>query len=42
MASEIDKAQKANPKEGDTIFAKIIRKEIPAKIILEDDNASSI
>ncbi|KAM9365842.1 adenosine 5'-monophosphoramidase HINT1 [Pholidichthys leucotaenia] len=36
MADETAKAQKAKP-GGDTIFGKIIRKEIPAKIIYEDD-----
>uniref|UniRef100_A0A914W366 HIT domain-containing protein n=1 Tax=Plectus sambesii TaxID=2011161 RepID=A0A914W366_9BILA len=36
MSSEVDKAQNAAP-GGDTIFGKIIRKEIPAKIIFEDD-----
>ncbi|XP_056655408.1 adenosine 5'-monophosphoramidase HINT1-like [Monodelphis domestica] len=36
MADEISKAQTAQP-GGDTIFGKIIHKEIPAKIIFEDD-----
>ena len=36
MADEIAKAQVARP-GGDTIFGKIIRREIPAKIIYEDD-----
>ncbi|XP_045019775.1 histidine triad nucleotide-binding protein 1 [Bubalus bubalis] len=36
MADEIAKAQVTQP-GGDTIFKKIIRKEIPAKIIYEDD-----
>ncbi|XDA80133.1 hypothetical protein R6Z07M_010080 [Ovis aries] len=36
MADEIAKAQVIRP-GGDTIFGKIIRKEIPAKIIYEDD-----
>ncbi len=36
MSSEVEKAQTAVP-GGDTIFGKIIRKEIPAKIIYEDD-----
>ncbi|KAG3267261.1 HINT1, partial [Ictidomys tridecemlineatus] len=31
------KAQVAQPSDGDTIFKKIIRKEIPTKIIFEDD-----
>ena len=37
MANEVEKAQTAKA-GGDTIFAKIIRKEIPAKIIFEDEN----
>ncbi|CAJ0947532.1 unnamed protein product, partial [Mesorhabditis belari] len=37
MASEVEKAQTAQ-KGGDTLFGKIIRKEIPAKIIFEDDD----
>lgn len=36
MADETAKAQAAKP-GGDTIFGKIIRKEIPANIIYEDD-----
>ncbi|KAI1905150.1 hypothetical protein AGOR_G00013170 [Albula goreensis] len=36
MADEIAKAQVAQP-GGETIFGKIIRKEIPAKIFFEDD-----
>ena len=36
MADEIEKAQGAKP-GGDTIFGKIIRKEIPANIFFEDD-----
>ncbi|XP_031467605.1 histidine triad nucleotide-binding protein 1 [Phasianus colchicus] len=36
MADEIRKAQSARP-GGDTIFGKIIRKEIPANIIYEDE-----
>lgn len=36
MSDEIEKAQTAKP-GGDTIFGKIIRKEIPADIIYEDD-----
>ncbi|VDL61040.1 unnamed protein product [Hymenolepis diminuta] len=36
MASEIEKAQTAKPDE-DNIFAKIVRKEVPAKFIYEDD-----
>jgi histidine triad (HIT) family protein len=34
--SEVEKAQSAQP-GGDTIFGKIIRKEIPAKILFEDE-----
>ncbi|NWZ59040.1 adenosine 5'-monophosphoramidase HINT1 [Haliaeetus albicilla] len=36
MADEVSKAQTARP-GGDTIFGKIIRKEIPANIIYEDE-----
>ena len=36
MTSEVEKAQAAKPR-GDTIFGKIIRKEIPANIVHEDD-----
>ena len=36
MASEIEKAQTAAP-GGDTIFGKIIRKEIKTDFIWEDD-----
>ncbi|XP_017038631.1 adenosine 5'-monophosphoramidase HINT1 [Drosophila kikkawai] len=36
MASEVDKAQTAAASE-DTIFGKILRKEIPCKFIHEDD-----
>ncbi|CAD6239482.1 GSCOCG00008710001-RA-CDS [Cotesia congregata] len=36
MASEVEKAQSAVPSE-DTIFGKILRKEIPCKFIYEDD-----
>lgn len=36
MADEIAKAQTAKA-GGDTIFGKIIRKEIPANILYEDD-----
>lgn len=36
MADEIAKSQAAKP-GGDTIFGKVIRKEIPANIIHEDD-----
>lgn len=37
MESEVSKAHAASP-GGETIFGKIIRKEIPAKIIFEDNN----
>ncbi|VDM45843.1 unnamed protein product [Toxocara canis] len=37
MSSEVEKAQAAGA-SGDTIFGKIVRKEIPAKIIYEDDD----
>ncbi|KAL8559975.1 Histidine triad nucleotide-binding protein 1 [Nucella lapillus] len=36
MADEIEKAQTAQA-GGDTIFGKIVRKEIPAHIVYEDD-----
>ncbi|KAL7295229.1 hypothetical protein TKK_0011437 [Trichogramma kaykai] len=36
MATEVEKAQTATP-GGDTIFGKILRKEIPCKFIYEDD-----
>lgn len=39
MSSEAEKAQTAKP-SGDTIFGKIIRKEIPSKILFEDDLVS--
>ena len=38
--SEVEKAQTAAP-GGDTIFGKIVRKEIPADIIWEDEQVSS-
>uniref|UniRef100_A0A0K0E180 HIT domain-containing protein n=1 Tax=Strongyloides stercoralis TaxID=6248 RepID=A0A0K0E180_STRER len=39
MSSEVEKAQKASAEsQSETIFDKIIRKEIPAKIIHEDDD----
>merc|ERR1712055_1049604 len=38
MSNEVDKAQAAAPENPEnTIFAKIVRKEIPADIIYEDD-----
>lgn len=36
MADEVSKAQSAKP-EADTIFGKILRKEIPCNFIYEDD-----
>lgn len=39
MATEVEKAQDAGP-EGDTIFGKIIRKEIPCNFIYEDSQVS--
>ncbi|VDD78856.1 unnamed protein product, partial [Mesocestoides corti] len=36
-ASKVKKAQGASPCEGDTVFGKIIRKEIPAELLYEDD-----
>lgn len=43
MASsdEVKKAQEAQP-GGDTIFGKILRKEIPCEFIYEDDQVSRI
>ena len=38
MSNEVAAAQAAKP-GGDTIFGKIIRKEIPATIVYEDDDA---
>ena len=40
MANEVEKAQSALP-GGDTIFGKILRKEIPTKFIYEDDQVNS-
>ena len=40
MATEVEKAQIASP-GGDTIFGKIIRKEIPCNFIYEDDQVNS-
>lgn len=39
MATEVEKAQTAAP-GGDTIFGKILRKEIPCEFIYEDDKVS--
>lgn len=39
MATEVEKARTAAP-GGDTIFGKIIRKEIPCKFIYEDDQVT--
>lgn len=39
MANEVEKAQSASASE-DTIFGKILRKEIPCKFIYEDDKVS--
>ena len=39
MSSEVEKAQTAKP-SGDSIFSKIIRKEIPATILFEDELVS--
>jgi histidine triad (HIT) family protein len=36
MADEVEKAKLAGP-AGDTIFGKILRKEIPCNFIYEDD-----
>ncbi len=37
MTSEVDKAKAASPAEGDTIFGKIVRKEIPTTFLYEDE-----
>ena len=37
MADEMRKAQLKEKPEADTVFGKIIRKEIPAKFLYEDD-----
>lgn len=39
MTNEVEKAKIALP-GGDTIFGKILRKEIPCKFIYEDDRVS--
>lgn len=41
MADEVEKAQAARP-GGDTIFGKILRKEIPCNFIYEDDQVDDI
>lgn len=41
MADEVEKAQVARP-GGDTIFGKILRKEIPCNFIYEDDQVDDI
>ena len=41
MSNETELAQAARP-GGDTIFGKIIRKEIPAKIIYEDEQVKRL
>ena len=40
MANEVEKAQTAQP-EGDTIFAKIIRGDIPTDFLYKDDEVDS-
>lgn len=37
MSSEVEKAQTAKRHGHDTVFGKIIRKELPADIIYEDE-----
>lgn len=39
--SEVDKAQTAQPGGDDTIFGKILKKEIPCTFIYEDDQVSN-
>jgi len=41
MATEVEKAQSAVP-ESDTIFGKILRKEIPCNFIYEDDQVNYV
>lgn len=41
MADEAEKAQAARP-GGDTIFGKILRREIPCSFIYEDDQVADI
>lgn len=38
--SEVEKAIAVDPDQEDTIFGKILRKEIPCEFIYEDDQAS--
>lgn len=40
MSDEVNKAQIVNPLEDDTIFGKILRKEIPCEFIFEDDKVN--
>ena len=40
MADEVAKAQTAKPVEGDSVFAKIIRRELPSEIVYEDDKVN--
>jgi histidine triad (HIT) family protein len=37
MSDEVQKAQEAQPNGGDTIFGKILRKEIPTNFIYEGE-----
>ena len=37
MASEVEKAQGSTGGEGDTIFGKMLKGEIPCKFIYEDE-----
>jgi histidine triad (HIT) family protein len=42
MSDEVKKAQEVSPSEAeDTIFGKIVRGEIPAKFIYEDEKVSN-
>lgn len=40
MSDEVNKAHLINPAEEDTIFGKILRKEIPCEFIYEDEQVS--
>lgn len=40
MSLEVEKAIAADPGAEDTIFGKILRKEIPCEFIYEDDQVS--